>query len=158
MFGKGWQNEWEVALEELSDGSIKVHACDATMRHYKTDSRGGFFPAPGSTSTLVELGAGQHRITEENGLIREFENGRQVHAEDLFGNTIAATWQDSETLTTLTHSSGATLSFVYTDGLLTEVSDQNGNTVTYAYDGADRLVSATPVSYTHLTLPTICSV
>lgn len=143
MFGKGWQNEWEVALEELGDGSMKVHACDASMRHYKSDSRGGFFPAPGSTSTLVEIGVGQYRITEENGLIREFENGRQVHAADLFGSTIAASWQDSETLTLLTHSSGATLSFTYAQGLLTEVLDQHGNAVTYAYDGAERLVSAT---------------
>jgi RHS repeat-associated protein len=155
VLGRGWSHNWDFTLVRSAEGDVTVNGPGGSRRLFQPDSRGGWFSQAGDHGTLTDLGGGRYALREPRGLLRIFGNdGRIEYVEDPNGNRITATWSDAQLLS-LTHSSGQTLQFVYSAGLLQSVTDPVGRTTTFHYDGGSHLTNVTQfdgngVAYTYL--------
>ncbi|KKL77223.1 hypothetical protein LCGC14_2037030, partial [marine sediment metagenome] len=147
--GRGWSHNWDFSLDVGDDGTVTITGPSATRRTFLPDIRGGYFPQPGDYATLTDLGGGAFSLREKGGLLTEFRaDGKLDYAEDTNGNRIPAGYT-GEQLTSLTHSSGATLLLDYdAQGMITSVTDPLGpgteddRVTVYSYDtSGEHLVS-----------------
>jgi len=147
--GRGWSHNWDFSLDVGDDGTVTITGPSATRRTFLPDIRGGYFPQPGDYATLTDLGGGAFSLREKGGLLTEFRaDGKLDYAEDTNGNRITAGYT-GEQLTSLTHSSGATLLLDYdAQGMITSVTDPLGpgteddRVTVYSYDtSGEHLVS-----------------
>jgi RHS repeat-associated protein len=151
-FGRGWNAAWEQRLELKSDGTVILHASVDSERIFQPDSRstGTYFSQAGDTGILRGIAAGQFELSEPNGVVTRFlANGRLDQTRDANGTSITAGYAGTQ-LTSLTHSSGASIALSYNAaGRVASVIDSLGRTVTYTYDiGNEHLLSVADSSGT----------
>lgn len=119
--GNGWSHSYEMSLKNGA-GNSKIFWIDGARRIYENYT--GIYISPeGDYSTLVLNGDSTFTITEKNGLKRNF---------DAAGNATSIMDRNSNMLT-----------FGYTNGKLTNVTDPNGRSATFGYDGSGKLVTVT---------------
>jgi RHS repeat-associated protein len=135
--GRGWVHNWQVSLNEATNGAVRIIPPDGTPRIFlpAPDWRSGYFAMPGDSGQL-ETKDGGFLLTEANGL-KEFYNagGQLIYREDRNSNRITCAWSSGR-LSTLTHSSGASLSFTYNGNeRIATVTDHLSRQATYTYSG-----------------------
>jgi RHS repeat-associated protein len=143
--GWSWTDGWLATLSVASDGTVTINGPDGSQRVFQPDSRGGYFDLPGDLGVLTSLGSGVYTVQEPNGLVTRFRaDGKVDYVQDLNGNRITAGYSGG-LLTTLTHSSGQSLSIAYNAaGRIITVTDQAGRVTHYAYDASnEHLLSVT---------------
>ena len=170
--GYGWSIPWNTHVEELTHtertggagggetfitvlDAVVVHGPEGSQRSFLPDGRDPFkfLSQPGDTGTLrlvtSDGAASRYELTETNGQVSRFYafgdlTGKLDYVQDVNGNRIAFGYTNGH-LTSVAHSSGATLSFTYNGfGRIASVTDSSGRTTTYAYDASGQhLLSAT---------------
>jgi RHS repeat-associated protein len=119
--GTGWSHSYEMTLASGA-GNSKVFWNNGARRIYN-NYNGTFVSPKADFSTLVKNADNTFTITEKDGLTRNFDtNGLATSIVDRNGNSLI---------------------FNYTNGKLLTVNDPNGRTVSFAYDGNDKLSTIT---------------
>ncbi len=148
LFGMGWYSPWQTMLSVQSNGAVVYLLGEGgSARVYTMDSRSGaYFSAAGDSSTLAAVGGGLYELSDANGNVTRFRpDGRINYTADPNGNSVTAGYDGSGRLVSLTHTSGAALSFEYNAaGLLAKAGDSAGRSATYGYDATtNHLLTAT---------------
>ncbi|HUT94718.1 MAG TPA: RHS repeat-associated core domain-containing protein [Thermoguttaceae bacterium] len=145
--GRGWDHNWNIRAEELSDGDVVVHGPSGTDRYFsligtdllrRVPGGGGYEASPGDYGTLTQT-SGKFRLTEKHGTVWQFRSdGLLEYVEDTSGNRITCGYTSGR-LTSLTHSSGALLLLDYgAAGRVWHVTDPRGSlpdqVTTFEYD------------------------
>lgn len=143
--GYGWVHNWEVSASADTQGNVTINQADGA-RLFLKQLDGSYQAQPGDAAvpTLVN---GIVRLREADGTLTVFQDdGKLDFIEDPNRNRITAAYNGAGQLATLTHTSGASLTFTYdtTSGRLMQVADSTGRMATYAYDtSATQLLSVT---------------
>ena len=144
-FGAGWSlgGGWERTLTVGADGSVIIADPSGSQRVFAPVGS-GYVSQPGDHGILASLGGGIYTLTELDGTVSEFRQGRLSFVQDSNGNRITAGYTNN-LLTILSASSGAWIKFFYTStGLIREVTNSVGQAATYEYDPTNTyLLSAT---------------
>jgi RHS repeat-associated protein len=143
-FGYGWTlaDGWGATLTAAADGTVLIDDTDGAERVFQPDSRAGgaYFTAAGDHGVLANLGGGTYTVTETDGQVTTFQNGRIASVQDADGNRITAGYTGSQ-LTSLTSTSGAFIHLAYNAaGLISKLTSSTGQTATYAYDATNRFL------------------
>ncbi|MGE3311711.1 MAG: RHS repeat-associated core domain-containing protein [Limisphaerales bacterium] len=140
FFGRGWYTPWMSRLVVENEGAqIKILGDAGSAQHFTRDLRDGtYFSQPGETSTLVPVSSNAYELRDIHGIVTAFRTDGKLHyIRDPNGNKVTATYDGSALLTSLTHSSGATLDIAYNgDGFVQSVTDSAGRTTRYLYNGS----------------------
>jgi RHS repeat-associated protein len=144
--GLGWTHPFTFELTELQSGAIRVRNGEGNVRFYElvSGSTATYRPAaPARDTSILVKHAGGFTQTERNGLRREFDpSGRALSIINRAGWQLSFGYTDGF-LTAVTDPGGRTLSFSYTNGKLTRVEGPGGLVATYAYDAQGQLVGVT---------------
>jgi RHS repeat-associated protein len=141
--GYGWDDNWNYFLSVRSDGTVDIMGPGGSMRIFQPDGRysGRYFSQAGDYGTLSPINGGGYTLKETDGTVYAFgSNGTLNHVEDTNHNRITCGYAGS-LLTTLTHSSGQSLSIVYDAGRIRNMTDSVDRMTTYTYDAAGQLTS-----------------
>ena len=134
VLGPGWAFSYAAHLTPNPDGSVTFTAEDGAQFLFAPDGSGGFVRSTATYTDLAQLGDGSYQLTRRDQVVDHFDaTGHWLSETDRNGNA---------------------LSFGYTSGQLTTITDSVGRSVTLSYDGSGRLTSlAAPlsrsVSYTY---------
>lgn len=145
-FGFGWSDTWGM--------SLSVVASDATVRHgncsevrFSWDGSAWTVP-PRMQASLVDNGDGTWTYTLRDRSFYDFDaTGRLIAKRDLNGYTTTVTYPDASTRV-VTDEAGRSLTFTFTNGRITSVSDSSTppRTMSYVYDTAGDLVEVHDVA------------
>lgn len=167
-FGRGWRLAGLRKLRAQGD-TITIAGCDcADEAHGLTvffpTGGGGYSGPAGEYSTLAQLGGGGYLRTMPGGTKHYFSSGGlQDSTVDRNGNRTQYTYDGSQRLTGITDPVGWTVASIsygsgtvtfnlrgsrtavltLTTGKLTQVTDPDGSSVSFGYDGSNRLSSRT---------------
>ncbi len=139
---------WDITATRQSDGSVVVDIAGAE-EHFERQSDGSYKLVGQGTSTLTETG-GVFEFHQQNGTRIVFnQSGDFEEILDSNGHGVQATYESGR-LTQVVADNGNRLSFIYNGaGRLIQQTDQNGHTVTFAYDTDNQhLASATSLDGT----------
>jgi RHS repeat-associated protein len=144
-FGWGWSDPWQSAATTQADGTVVISESGGGQRIFQPDSRpgGAYFAQPGDHGTLVALAGGGYLLTETTGGATAYNpDGTLNYIQDTNGNRITAGYTGG-LLTTLTHSSGQSLTLAYNSaGLASSITDSDGRTTTYHYDPTNQYLAS----------------
>jgi YD repeat-containing protein len=132
--GPGWSFSYAAHLTVNPDGSVTFSAEDGAQYLFVPDGSGGFVRPTATYTDLAQLGDGSYQLTRRDGVVDHFDaTGHWLSETDRNGNA---------------------LTFSYSSGQLTGITDSVGRSVTLSYDGSGRLTGlAAPlsrsVSYTY---------
>lgn len=129
----GWRHSFETHLVLNPDGSALFVAEDGAEVLYASDGAGGFVRPPGVLSGLAPISGG-YELTRRDQMRYRFDSGGVVSA--------------------MLDRNNNQLTFAYTSGRLSTITDTVGRTISLTYDGSNRLstVSGPPsrsVTYTY---------
>lgn len=156
QLGRGWQFNHAVSLTVEDDGSVTAQMEDGQRFGYRPDKSGsGYATPPGSLSTLSEV-AGGFELTRNDGVVYRFNSqGRLLSVKNRNDQGLTYAYDGSGRLQSVTDAAarvhsfsydmggrlsgvstadGRSVTFGYTDGRLTSVTDPTGETWTYAYE------------------------
>ncbi|MGB2823216.1 MAG: FG-GAP-like repeat-containing protein, partial [Phycisphaerae bacterium] len=135
--GYGWSHNWQWALEEGSDGTVRITTPTGGERVFGPARFGRYISEPGDYATLTALGGGAFLLTEPDGVAYAFRaDGLLDYVEDLNGNRITAGYTDG-LLTSLAHSCGQALQLEYNAaGRIERILDSYGREVAFTYDSS----------------------
>lgn len=141
-FGPGWSSQLDLRLDLADDGATLVLA---DGRHVLFPRFGeGWDRAPGEKFWLHRTDGGELVVSGNDGLRRTFTpGGHWVCDSGGPGTTIAAERDADGRLIRLAHERGRWIEVGWSGGRVAEVRASDGRRVTFGYDDADRLVSAT---------------
>jgi RHS repeat-associated protein len=142
--GRGWSAPGIVHAVESANGIVTIYESADAIRRFTPDSRtpGTYFSGTGDSSKLRKLAGGIFELTAPRGIVTRFRaaDGLMDYIQDSNGNRITSGYASGR-LATLTHSSGAALTFAYNAaGLLQSVTDSAGRVTTYGYDPSNTLL------------------
>ena len=163
-FGRGWFCYWftSLAVKDADDSVagadvVRITGSEGEARTFTQDKRNGsYYPGPGDAATLTFQGGGVYELKETNGMVTRFTaDGRINYTEDPNGNRVTASYDGTQRLIGLTHTSGAIITLAYnSSGQISQVTTSEGRSATYSYTGTN-LTSVTTddgkvTSYTYL--------
>ena len=137
--GLGWSLDgpWEDTLSTLSDGSVVIQGPGGLYRLFQPDSRNPdhYFDQPGDYGTLIPNSDGTFSVEELGGDLTHFlADGQVDYVQDTDGNRITAGYTGG-LLTSLTQSDGQSIQIGYNAaGLIDLVTDPYGRQTTFTYD------------------------
>ncbi|GFE56722.1 RHS repeat-associated core domain-containing protein [Geobacter sp. AOG1] len=132
VMGQGWTHSYDIGLTSGSSGWL-VFAEGPTSRLYKP-SGSIYLSQSGDYSTLVKNADGTCVITEQSGLTHRFDPaGKIVSRTDKNGNTMTFAYTGGN-LTGITDGAGRTTTLAYdANNVLTSITDPKGNVYSFAY-------------------------
>ncbi|MGA8806915.1 MAG: DUF6531 domain-containing protein, partial [Thermoanaerobaculia bacterium] len=136
-FGCGWTFNYGETLTTNSDGSVTYREADGTEHRFAQQA--GVYVAPAGKHIALISSAGGWIMRFKGGMQFTFTaNGLLASQSDLNGNTITVNHDSSGNLTTVIDAAGRTaLTFAYTSGKISQVTDLGGRAVHYVYSGND---------------------
>jgi YD repeat-containing protein len=161
--GAGWTHNFDLAIVSNSDGSLYLKRSDGNRIYFSADS-GGVYHADAKSgdrfSTIVADTDGSYILRRRYGKIYTFNaSGRLIRIEDRNGNATVLTYSGSDLvdiedatgrriaiatnggkIVSITDFSSRVYSISYSGGLLSAIADPLGNTWSYVYDAAERMV------------------
>ncbi len=144
ILGYGWSTPWEAHALIDSDGTATIFGGGDSEEVFQPDSRyaGVYFSSTGDHNKLTADGAGGYLLTAPDGSLTDFSSGGALHyIQDTDGNRITAGYTSNQ-LSSLTHSSGQSLSIAYnSNGLISSITDSTGRTTSYTYNAAEQLTT-----------------
>jgi RHS repeat-associated protein len=148
--GRGWSHNWDVHVEQLSNGDVIVHSLLRIKRYFKNDgsnlwhgtARGTFTAGSGDHGVLT-FSDGKFRLAEKDGTVWQFRIDNLLdYVQDRNGNRVTAGYSAGK-LTSITHSNGDQLLFEYNAyGRIARLIDSRGvgptddHVITYEYDNS----------------------
>ena len=131
----------QLALELQPEGNLTPLDSRA-QRFFELQGDGSYESSPGDFATLTENGA-TLQLREKDGTIFSFQaDGRLDFVEDRNGNRATAEYTDG-LLTNLSNDEGDSLTFAYNDqDRVTSVTDEEGRVFNYSYDETGELLSS----------------
>ena len=143
--GRGWAHNWQLSLNNASDGTVTIMGPAGSQRVFQPDSRNGnYFTQAGDHGTLARLSGGAFKLTEVNGIATVFSaDGTLNYVADPNGNRITAGYAGGQ-LVRLTHSSGQYLQIGYDgNGHIQTVTDSLNRQALFNYDGTGEHLTMT---------------
>ncbi|MGH2746785.1 MAG: DUF6531 domain-containing protein, partial [Actinomycetota bacterium] len=160
VLGAGWRHSLEASLKLWPHGDIDLHAEDGQILRFEKQSDGSFEGGPGVRSKLVAV-TGGYKVTRRDQVVYAFDsNGKLKSIKGRNGTGLTLAHGTDGNISTVTDSAGRVIDFShnangrltqvalpdgrsvsygYTNGLLTSVTDVRGNTTSYTYDSKQRL-------------------
>jgi RHS repeat-associated protein len=134
-FGYGWVHNYDLSLEEYTNGTVVFHGPEGYNRFFTPVAGGTYSCASGDYGVLTRDPNGIFQIREENGFIYRFlTNLRLDFVQDLHGNTIKMTYDGDNHLVQIQHSCGNSFTLHYnSNGLIDTLTDDLGRVTTYQY-------------------------
>lgn len=120
--GTGWSHSYDISLKQNADGSIVLHEGNGKRKLY-TFANGVYTSLPGDYNTLVKNADGTYTITRKDGTKSNFASGGSINS--------------------IVDRNGNTISFAYTNGNLTTITDPAARTTALTYDANNHLTSIT---------------
>lgn len=158
--GRGWTHSYAAFLALQTNGDIILRGEDGQRVVFQKQTDGSFLAAPGGQSRLTATASG-YELTRRDAASYSFDSsGTLISITDRNGNEVALAYNADGTISTVTDSANRTISFTnnasgkitgitlpdgrdvsygYTNGLLTTVTDVRSGTTTYTYDPYKRL-------------------
>ncbi len=176
LAGKGWNvGGAQARVEELAQGDVKVHWDAAQYNLFVLQEDGSYLSLDSATryDTLMKNADGSFSLTRQNKAVYHFDStgnlsearnaaGQRVTfqrdasgrleriAEPGSGIFLQYAYNADGLLESVTDSLNRTVRLVYTTGLLTAITDAAGQTTTYTYDAAGRILTAVNAEGTQL--------
>jgi RHS repeat-associated protein len=142
--GRGWSHNWDLTLSNATS-SVTILGPGTSIRTFLVNTLGGYYNSPGDYGQLTSLGSGAFTLQEASGIVEVFRtDGKLNYVQDPNGNRIACGYTGNQ-LTSLTHSSGQSLTITYNGfGMIASITDSLGRQTTFGYDASGQhLISAT---------------
>jgi RHS repeat-associated protein len=141
--GRGWVHNYDISLEEYTDGRIAFHGPEGFNRFFQSNDNGTYISSPGDYSVLVRNPDGTFQLKEMNGFVYRFRSDLRLdYEQDLNGNRITAIYNGSNQLVQIRHSSGKSFSLTYnTGGRISGLTDHAGRVTTYEYDSRNLMLT-----------------
>jgi RHS repeat-associated protein len=141
--GLGWTHNQSAWLELKASGDVVFHDIDGQSYAYANDGS-SFTPPPGALAMLASSG-GSYTLTAANRVTYSFDgNGRLQTLEDGNGEGLTYAYSAGR-VSTVTDAAGREVTFTYNgSGNLTQISVPDGRSVSYGYTSG-RLTSVTDV-------------
>ncbi len=138
--GRGWTHNWDLKLEEQTDGKIFLFDPTRVNRIFKSNFDGSYNSMPGDYGKLSRDPNGSFYLREKGGTIYHFlSNLKFDFIEDRNGNRITATY-NGDHLDKLTHSSGSSFEMQYDDnGFLSKLIDHANRETKYTIESLSPL-------------------
>ena len=135
--GRGWVHNYDVRLEEFTDGRIAFLTATGFNRWFESNADGTYAAAPGDYGILTRDRDGAFQLMEKDGFIYRFRSDLRLDTmEDLQGNRITAVYDDDDQLVSVEHSSGQSFHLEYNEqGCISRLTDDAGRATNYSYDG-----------------------
>ncbi|HEX5824722.1 MAG TPA: RHS repeat-associated core domain-containing protein [Candidatus Limnocylindrales bacterium] len=145
--GPGWTHSYNVRLTSPGDGSSDVILVGGQGRSDRYSfAAGAFSPPKGVHRSLIKNADDTYTATDKDQTTWQFDaSGLLTQVRDRFGNASNLSYDGNARLATVSDPAGrGSLTFGYTNGLLTSVVDwaSPARTWTYQYDGNGRLWKA----------------
>jgi RHS repeat-associated protein len=144
--GRGWSHNWDMTISNAPDGSsVTIFGPGTSIRTFLLSTLGGYYNSPGDYGQLTSLGGGVFTLQEQSGMLEAFRSdGKLNYVQDPNGNQIVCGYGGNQ-LTSLTHSSGQSLTIAYNgSGTIASITDSQGRQTTLGYDASGQhLTSAT---------------
>ncbi|MGE5398715.1 MAG: DNRLRE domain-containing protein [Chitinophagales bacterium] len=143
-FGYGWNSELDMKITPVAKGPIQYIDLDRTVHYFEQQTDGTYTSPPGLFLTLIKNGDNTYTITEKSGLKYNFSSaGLLTSITDARGNNLTYTYTSGK-VTTITDPSGRTTAIVYGgNNRVASVTDYGGRQTTYGYSAAGDLTSVT---------------
>lgn len=150
-FGYGWTHPYNTWLSiEPPDGPrVYLYAHDGAVFQFDRNPDGSYSPPDGIHRTLTRVDD-TWTLRYRNGLVQHFETvtstitggpvGRLTVIGDRHGNQVTLSYDANGDLTTITDSTGRTISLTYSAGRITQLTDPLGRAFAYQYSGGGDLV------------------
>ena len=140
--GKGWIHNYDLRLEELSDGNIALLRGDSYVNFFLSNGDNTYTAFMGY-STLSRSPDGTFKLKQKDGTVYGFRSDlRFDYVEDTNGNSIRAVY-NSDQLIKLQHSCGDSFSFEYNEnGRISRLIDHAGRITEYHYDESGELLTS----------------
>lgn len=134
-FGRGWVHNYDMSLEECTDGLIIFHGAAGLNRFFKSNADGTYNAAPGDYGVLTRDPDGTFQLREKTGLIYRFRADLLFdYMMDTNGNRIGAAYDDLDRLVKVEHSCGESFSLEYNaEGRISRLIDHAARVTTYEY-------------------------
>jgi RHS repeat-associated protein len=145
-FGRGWMHNYDVHLEEYTDGRIAFLGAEGFNRWYTSNDDGTYTATPGVYNTLTRDPDGTFQIREKDGFLYHFKTDLHLdYLRDTNGNQINAIYNANNQLVQIQHSDGQSFFLEYNpQGRISKFIDQIGRETTFQYNAAgDHLLSVT---------------
>ena len=134
--GQGWWHNYNLWLDEGTDGRIDLHTGNGISRFFESNADGTYDASPGDYGLLTRNTDGTFQLQEKNGLIHRFRSDLRLdYIEDLNGNRVTTIYDGSNRLVEVRHSSGCAFTIGYNDaGRISSLTDQVGRVTRYEYE------------------------
>ena len=120
--GTGWSDSFDIFVTKDQSGDVVLHQGNGVRRLYAL-SGSSYTSQPGDTSVLTKNAASTFLLTREDGTRFAFNADGKI--------------------ATITDRNGNALTFTYARGLLQNVTDGAGRSVTFSYDASGKLATVT---------------
>jgi RHS repeat-associated protein len=140
--GRGWSHSFNLSLATTS-GGLRVKLADGDFLDFVLSGT-TYLPTSTSTDTssIVKTAEGSYVRTFKSGLTQTFNDSGQLTAiSDANGNTTTLAYSGND-LSTVTDSTGRSLTIVSSDGRIIAIRDPAGRTTSFSYSG-NLLISVT---------------
>jgi RHS repeat-associated protein len=133
--GRGWVHNYDICLEEYTDGRVAFHGPEGFNRFFESNADGTYTSSPGDYGILTRDPDGTFQLKEKNGLIYHFRTDLRLdYEEDLNGNRITAIYDGENRLVEIYHSCGQSFYLQYNEhGRLISLTDHAGRVTNYEY-------------------------
>lgn len=155
--GRGWMHNFDVHLEEFTDGRIAFLTASGFNRWFESNDDGTYTAVPGDYGVLTRDPDGTFQLKEKDGFIYHFRSDLRLgYMQDPNGNRVTAIYNAHDQLIEVGHSNGQSFQFEYNrHGRISRLIDHVGRETIYNYDnsGAHLLSVTAPgnrvTSYTY---------
>ncbi len=132
--GRGWVHNYDIFLQEDTDGLISLHGPQGFNRFFTSNDDGTYSSSPGDYGVLSRDVGDRFILTEKSGLIYHFNSNNKIHKiEDLNGNQLSFSYSGDH-LTKIEHSCGRSFRLQYgSNGRLLSLTDHVGRKTVYSY-------------------------
>jgi len=147
-FGRGWFSPWQTRINSTFTYGVGLAVDNGgSSRTFVRDARNGsFFSGTGDSAQLTLISIGVYELRAIDGSLTRFRQDGQIdYVKDTNNNRVTVGYNTNGRMISLTHSSGAILSFAYNaTGRIATLTDSAGRVTTYGYDPTNSyLVSVT---------------
>ena len=144
MFGRNWQSNIEIRLEENSaTGEVYAYKQNSIKNIYTRNGNGTYNPPTGVLEILTKSSSG-FTLRDKFGKVYLFDLwGKLTSVTDRNGNSITIAYSGQKPIA-ITDTYGRSISLAYnSQGFVSQATDPAGRITYYAYDTHDNLTSVT---------------
>ena len=135
VMGPGWSTLVDSHALDVGSGDVEIREPNGRTVVFSDDGQGGYTRPPEFVGDLSVEGDGSYRVSFFNGVVWDFDtSGRIETLSSWDGQTVDVTWNGSGEATTLTSSTGLSMTLSYSSGRLDTVTSSDGRVVDYDYD------------------------